>query len=244
MIQGAVTRPMSYELLDNENLLQLVDCSGGARANAYLSSVQVTRYMNEKTMITNVNLKELADSGGDFILFNGDVVDIKSVEGVTQNSVGVEGAVVYPGKFERTDGMRISDLLAQSILKPEARLDFAYLLRSHPDGSFKFERINLQEIIDHPASPANVAVNNQDVLHVLTLKTYVNPDYFSVVGAVKAPDTFAFNPGGNLKIEDAILLAGGTLPDASDFGYIMRLNPREPKTIEYIHVGSGEKSII
>ena len=236
MIQGAVTRPMSYELLDNENLLQLVKYAGGAKANAYLASVQVTRYMNEKTMITNVNLKELAESGGDFILFNGDLVEIKSVEGATQNSVGVEGAVVYPGKFERIDGMRITDLLAQSILKPDARLDFAYILRSHPDGSFKFERINLQEILDQPSSPANITVNNQDVLHVLTLRTFVNPDFFSVVGAVKAPDTFAFNPGGNLKIEDAIQLAGGMLPDASDFGYIMRLNPKEPKTIEYIHI--------
>jgi protein involved in polysaccharide export with SLBB domain len=90
--------------------------------------------------------------------------------------------------------------------------------------------------LDDPASAANVAVSNQDVLHVMTLKTFVNPGFFSVTGAVKAPDTFAFNPDGRLRLEEAILLAGGLMPDAADYGYIMRFNPREPKTIEYVHL--------
>lgn len=235
-IQGAVTRPMTYELLDNENLLKLVDFAGGAKANAVLSFVQVTRFMNDKTIITNVNLKELSASGGDYILFNGDMVEIKTISEGAQNTVSIQGAVAFPGKLERRDGMKISDMLHQSVLLPEARLDFAYLLRYQADGTYKFERVNIEEILADPASTSNYLVSNQDVLHVLTLKTYVDPGFFSVVGAVKVPDTFAFNPTGRLKLEEAILLAGGLLPDASDFGYIMRFNPREPKTIEYINV--------
>lgn len=235
-IQGAVVRPMKYELLDQENLVQLVKYAGGPQANAYLSFVQVTRYMNGKAIIANVNLKELQDTGGDYVLFNGDVVEIKTVEDKAQNIVSVEGAVVFPGKIERRDGMRISDLLNQAVLKPDARLDFAYILHYQPDGTYKYQRINLQEILDDPASPENLTVSNQDMLQVMTLKVYVDPGFFSVVGAVKSPDTFAFNPDGRLKVEDAILLAGGLLPDASDLGYIMRFNPREPKTIEYIHL--------
>ena len=235
-IQGAVTRPMTYELLDNENLLQLVKFAGGAKANAFLSFVQVTRFMNDKTIITNVNLNELSASGGDYILFNGDIVEIKTIIEGAQNTVSVQGAVAYPGKLERRDDMKISDMLQQSVLLPEARLDFAYLLRYQADGTYKFERINIEEILANPASTSNYLVSNQDVLHVLTLKTYVDPSFFSVVGAVKIPDTFAFNPTGRLKLEEAILLAGGLLPDASDFGYIMRFDPTEPKTIEYIHV--------
>ena len=235
-IQGAVVRPMKYEVLDQENLVQLVKYAGGPQANAYLSFVQVTRYMNGKAIIANVNLKELQDTGGDYVLFNGDVVEIKTVEDKAQNIVSVEGAVVFPGKIERRDGMRISDLLNQAVLKPDARLDFAYILHYQPDGTYKYQRINLQEILDDPASPENLTVSNQDMLQVMTLKVYVDPGFFSVVGAVKSPDTFAFNPDGRLKVEDAILLAGGLLPDASDLGYIMRFNPREPKTIEYIHL--------
>jgi protein involved in polysaccharide export with SLBB domain len=235
-IEGAVTRPMSYELLDTENLLDLVKYAGGAKANAYLSLVQVTRFMNGKAIITNVNLEELAKGGGDYILFNGDIIDIKTIGEAVSNTVSVIGAVVYPGRIERREGMKVSDMLDRSVLRPDARLDFAYLLRYQQDSTFKFERINLQEILDNPSSASNVTVSDQDVLHVLNLKTFVNPTVFSVTGAVKEPDTFAFNPEGRLKLDEALILAGGLLPEAADYGYILRYNPREPKTIDYIHL--------
>ncbi len=234
-IRGAVTRPMKYELLDDENLTQLIKFAGGAKANAYLADVQVTRFMNDKQMVTNINLRELEVNGGDYVLFNGDIVEVKSVDEVALNIVSISGAVRFPGKFERREGMRISDLIGQSVLKPDARLDFGYLLRYQPDGSYKYERVNFQVILDNPSSPANVSLGSQDVVQVMSLTSYAELGFFSVIGAVNAPDTFAFKPDGRLKLEEAILLAGGTRSNVSEFGYIMRLNPHEPKAIEYIH---------
>ncbi len=239
-IQGAVTRPMSYELLDHENLTHLIKYAGGSLPNAYLSDVKVTRYLEDRKIITNVNLRELTATGGDYILFNGDVVEIKSITDNTQNIVSIDGAVVFPDQYERREGMKISDLLQQGILKPDARLDFAYLLQYQPDGTYRYKRINIKTILDNPSSPMNELLSNQDMLQVMTLKTYVDPGSFSVDGAVKNPNTFSFNPEGRLKLEDAILLAGGLLIDASDFGYIMRHNPLEPKTIEYININLRE----
>ena len=234
-IRGAVTRPMKYELLDNENLTQLIKFAGGAKANAYLADVQVTRFMNDKQMVTNINLRELEGNDGDYILFNGDIVEIKSVDEVAQNVVSISGAVRFPGKYERREGMRISDLISQSVLKPDARLDFGYLLRYQLDGSYKYERVNIQVILDNPNSPANLSLGLQDMVQVMSMTSYAQLGFFSVIGAVNTPDTFSFNPDGRLKLEEAILLAGGTKQNVSDFGYIMRLNPREPKAIEYIH---------
>lgn len=235
-IKGAVIRPMTYELLDEENLTQLLEFAGGAKANAYLSSVQVTRYMNDGAVITNVNLKELTESGGDYVLFNGDVVEIKTISGGVQNIVTVEGAVRYPGEYERRKGMRVADLVNESVLRSDARLDFAYLLHYQEDGTYKYERLNLEEAITNPGSASNVELSNLDMVQVMTLKSYVEPGTFSVIGAVQQPDTFAFNPDGRLRLEDALLLAGGTLNDASDFGYLLRQDPREPKQVEYIHL--------
>lgn len=234
-IKGAVTRPMKYELLDQENLTHLIKYAGGSKANAYLADVQVTRFMNDRQVVTNINLRELEANGGDYILFNGDVVEIKSVDEIAQNVVSISGAVRFPGKFELREGMRISDLIGQSVLKPDARLDFGYLLRYQPDQSYKYERVNFQLILDNPLSPANLSLGVQDMVQVMSLISYAELGYFSVIGAVNTPDTFSFKPDGRLKLEEAILLAGGTQANVSDFGYIMRLDPHEPKKVEYIY---------
>lgn len=239
-IRGAIIRPMAYELLENENLAKLIEYAGGLRPEGYLSDVQITRYLEDRQVVTNVNFRELSANGGDYVLYSGDIVDIKTIPGETINVVNISGAVQFPGDYERREGMRISDLLDQTLLKPEARLDFAYLLVYQPDGTYRYERINLANIINDTSSVENRILGNQDRLQILTLKTYADQSEFSVTGAVRNPNSFKFNPNGQLKIEDAILLAGGLSLDAADHGYIMRFDPREPKTVEYIHVNLRE----
>ncbi|MGB4849666.1 MAG: SLBB domain-containing protein [Saprospiraceae bacterium] len=239
-IEGAITRPMAYELLDKENLSQLIKYAGGTKANGYLSDVKVTRYLDDKQVITNVNFRELAASGGDYVLYNGDKVEIKTIEDNTLNFVNVSGAVYFQGKYERRPGMRVADLLNQSKLKSEARLDYAYLLKFQQDSTYRYQRINLQSILDNPSSSENNELSNGDQLQVMTLKSYVDPSSFSIAGAVRNPDTFAITTDGNLKLEDAILLAGGLLVDAEDNGYIFRQNPSEPKRAEYIQINIRE----
>jgi protein involved in polysaccharide export with SLBB domain len=235
-ISGAITRPMAYELLEKENLSQLIKYAGGAQPNSYLSNIKIIRYLDDKQVITSVNYKDLAAGGGDYILYNGDKVEIKTIEDNALNFVNVSGAVYFEGKYEKKPGMRVSDLLVQSKPRPEARLDFAYLLQFQPDSTYRYERINLQSAMDHPATDLDPVLNEGDQLHILTQKSYVDKSAFSVTGAVRNPDTFTFKTYGNLKLEDAILLAGGLLIDADDHGYILRFNPSEPKTTEYLQI--------
>ncbi len=234
-INGAVTRPMLYELLEQENLARLIDYAGGAAANAYLSDVRVTRFLDDRRVVTNVNLRDLMTSGGDYILYHGDVVEIKRIEDRTDNVVTISGAVTFPGVYERREDMRVVDLLRQGVLRNDARLDFAYLLRYQPDGTFRYERLDIGDILKRPESNANAVLADQDVIQIMTLKTYAPTAYFTVEGAVKIPDTFAIDPQGVLTLEDAILMAGGPLPEASEFGYIIRQDPTEPKRLSYIH---------
>ncbi len=235
-INGAVTRPMGYELLDDENLLQLIKYAGGAKPEAYLMDVQITRYMNDRKIITDVNLRDLMAHGGDYILVNGDVVDIKTVDSGTGSFVTIQGAVSFPGKYENKTGKRISDLVGQAVLKPDARLDFAYLLHHQADGTYKYERFNLRAVLDHPQSDIDFELGNQDVVQIMTLITYAVKESFAVEGAVNQPAVFSFNPEGHLKLEDALLLAGGLNMEADPKGYILRHNPKEPKTTDYISV--------
>ncbi len=239
-IRGAVTRPMRYELLEDENLVQLIRYAGGATPKAYLGGVQVTRYLQDKKVITDVNLRDLMGQGGDYILLNGDIIDIRDVSEAAENYVQVSGAVNFPGNYERKPGMRISDLMAMAVPRPEARMDFAYLLRYQADGTFKFQRINLQEAVSHIASADNMELNDKDVLQVMNLKTYADASYFTLEGAVKSPGRYSFDPNGRMRLEDALLLAGGPVMDASDNGYLIRSDPKEPKQFEYIDINIRE----
>ena len=198
--------------------------------------VQITRYMNDRKIITDVNLRDLMAHGGDYVLVNGDVVDIKTVDSGTGSFVSISGAVSFPGKYELSKGKRISDLVQQAVLKPGARLDFAYLLQHQTDGTFKYERFNLQAVLDAPHSDIDIELGNQDVVQIMTLSTFAEKESFSVEGAVKQPSVFSFNPEGRLKLEDAILIAGGLTQQAEPKGYIIRHDPKEPKTLEYISV--------
>src|SRR5690606_3134207 len=115
------------------------------------------------------------------------------------------------------------------------RLDFAYLLRRQPDLTYKYERIHIGQILEQPGGPADPVLADGDEVVIMALSTYAVNTFFSVTGAVNKPDTFAFNPEGSLRIEDAILLAGGPQVDAADIGYVIREDPKEPKTAGYIY---------
>ena len=242
-ISGAITRPMSYELLEGEHLSHLIKYAGGTLPNGYLSNVKVTRFLEDKQVITSINFRELVASGGDYILYNGDKVEIKFIDAEVTNFVEVSGAVYFQGKYEKIPDMKISDLLAQSKLRADARLDYAYLLKFQPNNSYRYERINLQAIVDNPASAENKTLDFGDQLRVLALTSYADRSSFVVTGAVRNPNSFEVVTDGSLRLEDAILMAGGLLEGADDHGYVLRQDPKEPKTAQYINVDLKEASM-
>lgn len=235
-INGAVVRPMKYELGDQENLVSLITLSGGALPNAYLTDVQITRYMQDRRVVANVNLRDLSATGGDYVLLNGDIVTIRSVEKLVENTVSIEGTVSFPGDYEFRNGMRLVDLINQAVLKPESRLDFAYVMKYSPDGTYHYEQINIQQALSNPAGNANISLTRGDRVQVLNLKTFAEKGSFSVEGAVKNPTSFSFSPDGQVRLVEAINMAGGTQPYSSDQGYVFRVNVNNPNSIEYIPV--------
>ncbi|MDQ3017424.1 MAG: SLBB domain-containing protein [Bacteroidota bacterium] len=239
-INGAITRPFTYELLEKENLASLIKYAGGVKANSFLSDVQITRYLADRRVVTNINYKELLVAGGDYILYNGDQIIIKTLEETPINYVTINGAVKFPGQYERKESMRLTDLLEQSRLKPESRLDYAIVLVHQPDNTYRYQRVSLENILANPASPENMILNDLDQVQIATLSSFSEQKTFSVGGAVRRPDSFSIDPTGEIKLEDAILLAGGLTLEAADFGYIVRRDPTEPKTVEYVHVNLRE----
>jgi protein involved in polysaccharide export with SLBB domain len=233
-ITGEVRRPFRYELLEGENLLKLIDFAGGLTDGAYLKDIQITRYSNDQRVVVNVNLREILNSGGDYLLEPGDEIVIQSVEGKIINVVELQGAVVKPGQYQHKPGMRISDLIDLGVLEPGARLDFGYLLRMKPDNTYNYMRINPQAALDGRGGVADLLLSDHDILRIPSLVLYSDAVEFTVRGAVRAPGPYDFDPAGVLTIQDAMLISGGLKPSASEFGYILRRSPDNPKRVDYL----------
>lgn len=235
-ISGAVRKPMRYELVDGEDLVELINYAGGFLEKAYLRNIQVTRFINDQETIIDVDFRELMNTGGNFPLFSGDVVTVPAIAKPYENFVEVSGAVEYPGRFQLTGSMRISDLLNKGVMAKEARFDVAYLYRINPDETVRLLRIDLKAIIDNAASPSNIVLEPKDKVQVLAAPNFIEKTTVSAMGALREPATIDYDPGKNMRVVDLILLSNGLLPNAAEFAYLKRTDLSNKDRVDFIRV--------
>jgi len=235
-IKGAVVNPMKYELLERENLKDVLALAGGLNPDAYQKDIQIKRFIDDQRIVTNINLREILASNSDYELYNGDEIVISAIQSPVSNIVTIEGAVLKPGQYERTENMRLSALIQQSVLKETARRDFGYMLRFNADSTFSYERININQVLNAAGTSADPILRSRDQVVIQEQAFYADAYSFQVTGAVRSPGTFDFNPASRLNLDDAILLSGGLLPDAAPFAFVIRKMQDEPKTVDYIPV--------
>ena len=233
-LSGAVNRPMKYELTEREGLIALMNYAGGALPESALDVVQIKRFEQGQLVVLDKDFGRLVQQGRDFQLQNGDVVEIKSISGIIQNSVTVEGAVQVTGEFAISKKNRISDLLKKAKLKREARTDLAYLIRVNPDSTLQLLEINIDDILKSVGSKTDLVLRAQDKLIVNDQSLYIDKSTISVKGAVRQEIEYPFDNEANVKLNQAIALAGGLDAEAADVGYIVRSNPTNKNEKEYI----------
>ena len=235
-IKGGINRPLQYELLPEENLNHLLKYAGGIKAGALKRNVQVKRYENDAEVILNVDLSELELQKKDFVLKHGDEVRVGEIEKGFENKVSVYGAVRDTGEYAFVPGMKIYDLIQRSVIRENAIQETAYLRRFNEDQkTVRYEIVNLKEAINNPASPANLELKKGDVLTVRALSDFAESYKVIVDGAVRNPVKFALGERGNMKVSDALFLAGGIREDAAEFAYLFRKRGDE-LTQEYYYI--------
>ncbi|MEL6925898.1 MAG: SLBB domain-containing protein, partial [Bacteroidota bacterium] len=239
-IQGAVRRPFKYELIEGEQLRQLIKYAGGFNANAYQRNLQIKRFVDDEEVIIDVDYRELARAGSDFKLLGGDVVIVKTIPAEYENFVEITGAVENEGRFELSPNMKLTDLLEKGILDRDARTDAAFLLRTNDDETLDYIRPDIAAALADPTGASNLVLQPRDRLDILSQTKFIDANTFNVEGAVRNPSEHKLDAGKELKVEDAILLAGGLLPEAVDFAYIRRTDPNNQKAEEYIRVNVKE----
>lgn len=236
-VRGAVRRPFRYELTGNENLVKLLEFAGGLNANAYREVVQVQRFIDDKQVLIDVQLKNLLDNKQDFVLLNGDEVIVRIIPSPIENTAIIEGAVELPGPYALHETNRVSDLLKKGILRPEARTDVAFMLRTNNDQTTRLLQVNLDEILQSPGSARDFPLQPKDRLTVYAKGRYTDRSSINISGAVREQvKGYPYTQDSSLTLRRAILLAGGLSPDASGLGMIVRSEPGNIKQLQYIDV--------
>lgn len=236
-IGGAIRRPFKYELIGQENLIKLLDFAGGMTANAYREILQVRRFVDDKQVLIDVDLKKLKAAGQDFTLLNGDEVNIRTIPNPIENTASISGKVDLPGTYSLSETKRISDLVKKSGLRPESRTDLAFLMRENANGTKQLVQVSLDEITKNPGSANDLELKPKDQLTVYAKSRYTDLSYINVSGSVREPlKKHPYDPDSTITLERAIILAGGLNKDALGTGYILRTNPNNSKEKAYLPV--------
>jgi protein involved in polysaccharide export with SLBB domain len=234
-LTGGVQRPLQYELKAGETITDLIAFAGGLKARAEVKNIRVTRYVDGRLELFNVDLDQQAD----FALEDEDLVEVPVVENPVENFVTIEGAVLLPGRYAFSEGIDLASLLALGRIRIGARKDVAFLFRSNDDGTKKLIRVDLAallpEAVGEAAGAENVKLQRGDVLRILAESSFTDQSTFQVSGAIRdTAVTLPFPQDGALSLEEAVLLAGGVEPNAAPVVMLIRtpLNNRDERSYE------------
>ena len=232
---GAVRRPGLYEVLEGETLEAMIRMAGGFTEDANRLFIQLERIEAEGRRIYDLESEFFRQGGKKFFLANGDILEVKRITREAHNFAVILGAVANPGRYERTDDMKISDLLQLGRIQPESKTDFAFLKRKQEDGTSTYVRLNLDSILQNRAG-ADLVLLDRDTLMVWPKQRFVDDGTITVEGAIRFPGAYPYDYTQKMYISDALLLAGGLRRDASPIAFIHRADPLKPNEKQYIRV--------
>jgi polysaccharide export outer membrane protein len=230
-VEGMVRRPAIYELKDEKNLGSVLELAGGLLPTAALQHIEVQRTVahQEQTMVSfsvpqGDGGSELQQKLESFPVHNGDDIRIFPIAPYNQNAVYLEGHVVRPGRYSYRKGMRVTDVISSyKDLLPEPSTRYAEIIRLNPpDFRPSAEGFDLAAALADPAHAP--LLEAMDTVRIFSRFDFQDPPSVSVWGDVRGPGTFQTT--GQIRLSDAIHLAGGLSPDAqTDDAQVFRYLP-------------------
>ncbi|WP_234571612.1 SLBB domain-containing protein [Rhodohalobacter sp. 614A] len=209
-LTGEVKRPGLFELEEGETLGDLMDFTGGFSADAYKDRIIIHRKTNIQRSVADVNWPD----GSDFVLRNGDEIEIGSIVDRYENRVSIEGAVYKPGDYELTDGLTLLDLIQKAEgVTEDAYLDRGIIYRSMDDLMLESIPFSVRDIIEGNAD--DIPLRRNDLIRISSRFDLRETLTVRVSGAVNNPNRFEYLEG--MTLEDAVFLADGLRDEAAAY---------------------------
>lgn len=201
-IQGPLRRPGLFEIVQDESLQDLINFAGGFTSMAYPSRAIVYRTTDKELKIENIERVEFST----FRPRQGDNFIFGEILTRYENRVQITGALMRPGTFAVTEGMKINDLIKKAEgLREDAFLNRASLYRTKPDFSLEIVAVNIGAIVR--GEEQDIVLQREDVLNIPSIYDLQEEYYVKISGEINNPGSFAF--GENMRVSDLVLKAGG-----------------------------------
>jgi protein involved in polysaccharide export with SLBB domain len=209
-LKGKVKRQELYELKPNEGIIELLEYSGGILSSAYTEYITLYRYQDNKDILIEVPYAELVKTKKNFLLKDGDRIEVKNIPSETRNRVEISGEVNLSGSFLYTKGMTVKDLIIRAEgLKTSAFLEKAIIRRIKED--FTIEKIEIN-INNELAGITTTVLNEFDKITIASKKDFNDEFNVQIIGSVRNPNKFEYSE--NYTLADLLFMAGGVLPEA------------------------------
>ena len=221
-VSGQVLRPGNYRHRSGLRLSELVTLADGLTVDAYLPQAIVSRQVavgeggaraQRRLKVVDLGRALAGDLQHDIVLEPLDWVRVLAHgEAEAQRAVSVEGAVLRPGRYPWTPGMRAADLLAlagNALAHANQRAELVRRVYDQDRGERSVARYPVRLAVTS-ADPYNPTLLPDDRLVVRTLR--VTTVRVQVAGLVAYPGDYEL-PGG-ATISDLVRAAGGLLPQA------------------------------
>jgi protein involved in polysaccharide export with SLBB domain len=244
-IDGMVRRPAIYELRSEKTLADALDLAGGILPAAALQHIEVQRLVaHEKRTMLTLDISATSDADAitkqlsAFKIQDGDQIHIFPIAPYNESAIYLQGHVLRPGRYSFTDDMKVTDLIrSYADLLPEPAGHYAEIVRLNaPDYRPSVESFDLAAALANPANAPKLQAH--DTVRVFGRYDFEPAPQVWIGGEVATPGKYATS--GQIRLRDAIYLAGGISPDASlDSAQLFRTQANGTMKILSVNLGGA-----
>lgn len=205
-MDGSFKRPGYYEAIEGENVADIIAYAGGFGTKANQKHIELYRVGDKGYEFKEVKEPEKT------LVANGDRIVVKDINTMRlDNAVSIEGAVFTPGRFEYSEGLKLSELLEKAGgLTENVFLSRGVITRLKDDYTLESLNFNVAELA---SGKYDVNLKAGDEVLISSIDEMRKMPVLTIKGEVRYPGTFDFRE--NITLGDVILLAGGFTENAS-----------------------------
>ena len=222
-VDGAVKRPMRYEMKNGETLSTLFKYAGGFTGNAYTKQVSVVRQNGQEYEVKTFERPDYSVSK----LQDGDVITVDSIMDRFANRLEIRGAVYRPGIYELNGKIStVRELVNQADgLMDDAFTGRAVLYRERPNKTREVKQIDIRSLM--AGETPDVPLQKNDVLYIPSIHDLEDLGDVQIFGEVANPGTYPY--ADNMTLEDLVIGAGGLNEAASVVRVDVSRRIKDPK---------------